>query len=215
MIYVENDFYSNFQGAVKSNDDQSLRTMFVDQLSNIIAKHRGELLEQFQKSGVRTSANPSNEEIVNLIILNIKANVKLRAGLSFLIAKNNDLLATSVKNNRSKGDKGNKQKEEKINYEKSADTVTYIANSLNLLINDLKGKSLNSFKTKLQQQTNNKAPNFSSQAYSKVEGESPKPKKKSNKWKWVLLAVAVGGVYYAYKKGMFNKSVETGGIIEN
>ena len=63
--------------------------------------------------------------------------------------------------------------------------------------------------------TNNKAPNFSSQAYSKVEGESPKPKKKSNKWKWVLLAVAVGGVYYAYKKGMFNKSVETGGIIEN
>jgi len=45
MIYVENDFYSNFQGAVKSNDDQSLRTMFVDQLSNIIAKHRGELLE--------------------------------------------------------------------------------------------------------------------------------------------------------------------------
>lgn len=97
MIYVENDFYSNFQGAVKSNDDQSLKTMFIDQLSGLIANHRGEVLELFQKAGVRTSKNPSNEEIVNLIILNIKINVKLRAGLSFLIAKNNDLLATSVK----------------------------------------------------------------------------------------------------------------------
>jgi len=215
MIYVENDFYSNFQGAVKSNDDQSLKTMFIDQLSGLIANHRGELLELFQKAGIRTSKNPSNEEIVNLIILNIKVNVKLRAGLSFLIAKNNDLLATSVKNTRSKGDKSNKEKEEKINYEKSADTVTYIANSLNVLMNDLKGKSLNSFKAKLQQQANNKAPNYSSQAYSNIEGESPKPKKKSNMWKWVLLAVAVGGVYYAYKKGMFNKTAETGGIIEN
>ena len=215
MIYVENDFYSNFQGAVKSNDDQSLKTMFVDQLSNLIAKHRGELLELFQKAGVRTSKNPSNEEIVNLIIQNVKVNVKLRAGLSFLIAKNNDLLATSEKNNRSKEDKSNKEKEKEINYEKSADTVTYIANSLNVLMNDLKGKSLNTFKAKLQQQANNKAPNFSSQAYSKVEGESPKPKKKSNMWKYLLVAVAIGGVYYAYKKGMFTKSAETGSIIEN
>lgn len=214
MIYVENDFYSNFQGAVKSNDDQSLKTIFIDQLSTLIAKHRGEVLELFQKSGVRTSTNPSNEEIVNLIIQNIKINVKLRAGLSFLIAKNNDLLATAVKSTR-KEDKSDKEKQEKINYEKSADTVTYIANSLNVLMNDLKGESLNSFKAKLQQQSNNKAPNFSAQAYSKVEGETPKPKKKSNVWKWVVVIAVVGGVYYAYKKGMFSKKAETGGIIEN
>jgi hypothetical protein len=142
MIYVENDFYSNFQGAIKSNDDQSLKVMVIDQISTLIAKHRGELLELFQKAGVRTSVNPSNEEIVNLIIENIKVNVKLRAGLSFLIAKNNDLLATAVKNTR-KGDKKEKEKQEKINYEESADTVTYIANSINILMEDLKGESLN------------------------------------------------------------------------
>ena len=217
MIYVENDFYSNFQGAVKSNDDQALMVMIIDQLSTLIAKHRGEVLELFQKSGIRTSANPSNEEIVNLIIENIKVNVKLRAGISFLIAKNNDLLATAVKNTRKKGDKEKEEseKEEKINYEKSADTVTYIANSINVLMNDLKGKTLNTFKAKLTSQTNNKAPNFSSQAYSKVEGQTPQPKKKSNLWKWVLVIAVAGGVYYAYKKGMFSKKVETGGIIEN
>lgn len=216
MIYVENDFYSNFQGAVKSNDDQSLMVMVVDQLSTLVAKNRGEVLELFQKAGVRTSNNPSNEEIIRLIIENIKVNVKLRAGLSFLIAKNNDLLATAVKNTRNKGDKENSDtQQEKINYEKSADTVTYIANSINVLINDLSPQKLNSLKSKLIQQTNNKAPNFSSQAYSKVEGETNPPKKKSNMWKWVLLIAVAGGVYYAYKKGMFNKKVETGGIIEN
>ena len=214
MIYVENDFYSNFQGAIKSNDDQSLKVMVIDQISTLIAKHRGELLELFQKAGVRTSVNPSNEEIVNLIIENIKVNVKLRAGLSFLIAKNNDLLATAVKNTR-KGDKKEKEKQEKINYEESADTVTYIANSINILMEDLKGESLNSFKEKLQQQTNNKAPNFSSQAYSKVEGQQTPTKKKSNLWKWALVIAVVGGVYYSNKKGMFSKTSETGGIIEN
>ena len=80
---------------------------------------------------------------------------------------------------------------------------------------DLKGESLSSFKEKLQQQTNNKAPNFSSQAYSKVEGQQTPTKKKSNLWKWALVIAVVGGVYYAYKKGMFNKTSETGGIIEN
>lgn len=216
MIYVENDFYSNFQGAVKSSDDSALQNMFIDQLSTLIAKHRGEVLELFQKAGVRTSVNPSNEEIVNLIIQNLKINVKLRAGLSFLIAKNNDLLATAVKNSRKEDkDKEDSETEEKINYKESADTVTYIANSLNVLVNELKGKPLNTFKAKLQQQTNNKAPNFSAQAYSKVEGEKPQPKKKSNMWKWLLVIAVAGGVYYAYKKGMFSKKVETGGIIEN
>ena len=85
MIYVENDFYSNFQGAVKSNDDQSLKTIFIDQLSTLIAKHRGEVLELFQKSGVRTSTNPSNEEIVNLIIQNIKINNFSQSEKSILV----------------------------------------------------------------------------------------------------------------------------------
>lgn len=216
MIYVENDFYSNFQGAVNSSDEVTLKDMIIDQLSTLIAKNRGEVLELFQKSGVKTSPNPSNEEIVNLIIQNIKNNIKLRAGLSFLIAKKNELLATSVKTTRSEGEKKEKNNSDKIDYEKSADTVTYIANSFNTLVQDLKGEKLTKFQQKLQKQTNAKAPNFSIQAYSKVEGseQTQTPKKKSKKWMWILLGVAVaGGVYYAYKKGMFKKA-ETGGIVE-
>lgn len=216
MIYVENDFYSNFQGAVKSSDDQALMVMVIDQLSTLIAKSRGDVLTLFQKAGVRTSVNPSNEEIVNLIIQNIKINVKLRAGLSYLIAKKNDLLATTDKKSRDKKEK--ESKEEKIDYNKSADTVTYIANSISTLMNDLKGKSLNQFKAKLTNKTNIKAPNYSAQAYSNVEGDSNKKKPKSKKWLWIIGGVIViGGIYYAYKKGMFNKKVEveSGGLIEN
>ena len=33
MIYLENDFYSNFNSMVESNDDLSLKSMFIDQVS--------------------------------------------------------------------------------------------------------------------------------------------------------------------------------------
>ena len=32
MIYLENDFYSNFNSMVESNDDLALKSMFIDQI---------------------------------------------------------------------------------------------------------------------------------------------------------------------------------------
>lgn len=219
MIYVENDFYSNFQGAVNSDDDIALVDMFIDQLSTLIAKNRGEVLSLYQKSGILTSNNPSNEEIVNALIQNIKTNVKLRAGLSFLIAKNNELLASSKKGERENDNKDPKGNPKNVNWEKSADTVTYIANSLNNLIEDLNPESLNKFKKQLKIKSNVKAPNYSSQSYSNVDGNNDTGKKKKKRtWVWVLVGVAVaGGIYYAYKKGMFKKktNLESGGSVEN
>ena len=213
MIYVENDFYSNFQGMVNSDDESSLEKIFIDQISHIVAKQRGDILSLFQKSGVTVSDNPSNEEICNLITQNLKSNVKLRAGISYLISKNNDLLAVEKKNNRKKSDsKKDSSDIKKIDWEQSADTVTYIATSLANLSDSLKGNRLNNFQKELKKQSNAKAPNYSSKSYSSAEGETTPPKK-SNRWKWILAGVVIaGGIYYAYKKGYIGKKGDSPSI---
>ena len=37
MIYLENDFYSNFNSIAQSNDDVSMKNLLIDQISNLIA----------------------------------------------------------------------------------------------------------------------------------------------------------------------------------
>lgn len=215
MIYVENDFYSNFQALVNSNDENALEQIFIDQISHIVAKQRGEVLSLLKKVKIATSENPSNEEICNLIIQNLKTNVKLRAGISYIIAKNNDLLAVEKKNSRKKSEnKSDKTNKEKSNWEESADTVTFIATSLSDVANALKGNRLNNFSKDLKKQTNAKAPNYSSQSYSNADADAKtKHPAKSNKWKWILAGVIIaGGIYYAYKKGYLGKKTDAPSI---
>ncbi len=213
MIYVENDFYLNFKNAVKSNDEQALKVMFIDQISTLIAKQRGEILSLFQKSDIALSENPSNEQIVNKLVENIRKSAKLRAGVSFLISKNNDLLVTSDKSQRKTdvedGEENGQEKDSEIDYQQSADTVTFIATSLGAITENLKGDSLNVFKQELIKKTNSKAPNFSGEAYfeNKTTKKTSKKKNKNKKWLWIALGItAVGVGVYAYKKGVFKKS---------
>ena len=213
MIFVENDFYLNFKNAVKSNDETALRVIFIDQISNLLAKNRGDIISLFQKVGIKTSENPSNEELVNKIVENIKKSAKLRAGLSFLISKQNDLLVSSDKSERksesTKKDSESESEQSDVDYEKSADTVTFIATSLNAIAETLKNEKLNSFQKSLIEKTNVKAPNYSGKAYETKKPKNKTSKKKSNKWIWIALGVtALGVTIYAYKKGMFKKNID-------
>lgn len=209
MIYVENDFYSNFNGAVKSNDEATIESMLIDQLSTIIAKRRGEVIELMQKVKIPLSANPTNEEIANAIVVNLKKNTKLRAGLAYLIAKQNNILSVSEKASRANGDE-KKEGEEKdskeskeIDWNKTADTVTSIATTISMLADSLTGDRGNNFQKELQNQSNVKAPNYSASAYGY---NKPQPKKKSKRWIWYVAGavVLVGVGYYGYKKGWFS-----------
>lgn len=103
MIYVENDFFSNFNGAVKADDDVALQGMLVDQFSNLIARRRGEVIQLFQKLGIKLSENPSNEEIVDRLVRTLPVSKKLQVGLAYLIAKDNDLLSGTERKSNVKG----------------------------------------------------------------------------------------------------------------
>ena len=218
MIYVENDFYSNFNGAVTSNDDATVQNMLVDQISNLIANRRGELIEMFQKVGIPVSANPSNEELSNAIAGSLQTNAKLRVGLAFLIAKDNNILAGTEKKSRSDGDeyrdltpeekaKLEKKKNRKdVDWNKTADTVSALAGAIGSFASAFGSGRGNQFQSQLQNQSNVKAPNYSGTTM----GDTPPvvTKKKSYTWLWITLGVVVvaGGTYIAYKKGMFKKT---------
>jgi hypothetical protein len=211
MIYVENDFYSNFNNAVKANDEPTIHNMLVDQISTLIARRRGEVIELYQKVGVPVSANPSNEELVNKLISNIKANQKLQAGIGYLITKENDLLVSATKQDR-KSETGEqvKKPKKKSTPESTADTVTAIAGTLRIYVDALKGESLNKFKKELTDQSNVKAPNYSGKNFSNADGSGTKSSnkaKKSRKWLWIGLGVAAVATlaYVGHKKGWFKK----------
>ena len=205
MIYIEQDFYSNFTNAVKSNDDDAIRSMLSDEISRLISQ-RKDLTDLLKKINISYSESPTNEEFSNIIINNISNDHKLRVGLAYLIAKYNDIVLLK-KNDREKDDDNNEDSK-KV----KTDTVTSISTSISTFIKSNKN-NLDSFKDEIIEKSNNKAPNLSEFSIKKrdeiMKEEAPKEEKKSKTWLWVLLGLAVvgGGIYLAHKKGWisFNK----------
>ena len=74
MIYLENDFFSNFNSISKSNDSVALNNLFIDQISSIIAYKKDDLLNLFKKIDLKITDNPSNKDLSNAITKNIKNN---------------------------------------------------------------------------------------------------------------------------------------------
>ena len=87
MIYLENDFYSNFNSIAQSNDDVSMKNLLIDQISNLIAFKKESLVDLFGKIGINVSKNPTNKELSNIIAKNLKSNKKLQIGIAYLIAE--------------------------------------------------------------------------------------------------------------------------------
>jgi len=219
MIYLENDFYSNFSSMVESNDDVSLSKMFVDQISNLIAFKKNDLVSLFGKIGIKVSNNPSNKELANIIAKNIKGNKKLQIGIAYLIAENNDILQQEYKKGRPsddtdafEGEKDNKTKEPKkprkpFDWNKSADAVTSIAGSISVLADTLTQSKTGQFADDLNNQSNVKSPE---EVAKDEEAKSLADKKKKTKRNIIIGVVVVSLIvtaYFGYKKGWFVKKV--------
>jgi len=219
MIYLENDFYSNFSSMVESNDDVSLSKMFVDQISNLIAFKKNDLVSLFGKIGIKVSNNPSNKELANIIAKNIKGNKKLQIGIAYLIAENNDILQQEYKKGRPsddtdafEGKKDNKPKEPKkprkpVDWNESADAVTSIAGSISVLADTLTQSKTGQFADDLNNQSNVKSPE---EVARDEEAKSLADKKKKTKRNIIIGVVVVSLIvtaYFGYKKGWFVKKV--------
>ena len=222
MIYLENDFYSNFNAIVESNDDKSMQNMLIDQISNLIAFNKPNLVSLFEKVNIKVSKTPTNKELSDLIAKNIKTNKKLQVGLAYLIAEDNNLLQEELKkarindNDSFEGDvkKSKKETEPKkdgkrrpIDWNKGADAVTTIAGSISVLADTITQAKTGKFADDLNTQSGRKSPEEI--AKEEEEEKIKKAKKKRMTRNIVIGVVAVGVIVTAivgFKKGWFKKS---------
>lgn len=216
MIYIENDFYSNFSSVAKSNDDMAMRGILVDQISNVIANRKDELIDLFNKTGIKVSQKPTNKELSNLIVSNLKTNKKFVVGLAYLIAKDNDILQSEMKKDRPSdiysGNDGETKKEKKpVDWSKSADAVTTIAGSISVFADTLTGVKQGTMTSDITEQANSKQGGDvnAEEESKKREEEAKKKKRKKMIIGAVVVLVIAGGLFYAYKKGyIFKKSAQ-------
>ena len=224
MIYLENDFYSNFNSMAESNDDVSMKGMFIDQISNIIAYKKDDLVSLFDKIGITVSKKPTNKELSDTIANNLKSNKKLQIGLAYLIAENNNILQQEMKKSRPNDDEdsfdGTKKRREAkppreakaprdrkpIDWDKSADAVTSIAGSISVLADTLTQVKSGQFANDLNTQAEVKSPEeLKKEAEAKKIADAKKKKRNRN----IMIGVGVVALgitaYIGYKKGWFGK----------
>jgi len=208
MLYIKDDFYSNFTALAKANDTNSLKGIMIDQISNLIADHRGEVIDAIKKSGIKLSSKPSNKEIVEAIAKNLKTNKKLVVSLSYLIAKYNDILQSEMKRSRESDlyFEGEKKPRTKADLTKLADTTKVIADTITVTGDALVGAKSGAFQDELLAQTNAKTPEqITEDVRKEQEKEQAKRKRRRGVWLVIGLIAVAGGVYLAYKKGYFKK----------
>lgn len=221
MIYLENDFYSNFNSMVDSNDDRALKSMFIDQISNLIAYKKAELINLFGKIGIKVSKKPTNKELSNIIANNLKGNKKLQIGLAYLIAEDNNILQQELKKSRpnedgldnfdgtnpndKKTDKTTKTKKP-IDWNKSADAVTSIAGSISVLADTITQSKTGQLATDLNGQANVKSPE---QIAKEEEDKKLADAKAKRRRRTIIIGVVVVALgitaFIGYKKGWFGK----------
>jgi hypothetical protein len=221
MIYLENDFYSNFNSMVESNDDLALKSMFIDQISNLIAYRKNDLINLFGKIGIKVSKKPTNKELSNIIATNLKGNKKLQIGLAYLIAEDNNILQQEMKKSRpsedgldnfdgtnptdKKTDKTPKPKKP-IDWNKSADAVTSIAGSISVLADTITQSKTGKLATDLNGQANVKSPE---ELEKEEENKKLAEAKAKRKRRTIIIGVVVLALgitaFIGYKKGWFGK----------
>jgi hypothetical protein len=195
--------------------------MFIDQISNLIAYRKNDLINLFGKIGIKVSKKPTNKELSNIIATNLKSNKKLQIGLAYLIAEDNNILQQEMKKSRpsedgldnfdgtnptdKKTDKTPKPKKP-IDWNKSADAVTSIAGSISVLADTITQSKTGKLATDLNGQANVKSPEELAKEEENKKLAEAKAKRKRRTIIIGVVVLALGiTAFIGYKKGWFGK----------
>lgn len=92
MIWVQHDFYQNFTTSVDSNDIELSLDIFRSELSDLLTSKSKSLYDLLDKLKIKYRKKSSYEELLDIVIREIKVNDKFTRGLSFLIGEANDVV---------------------------------------------------------------------------------------------------------------------------
>jgi len=205
MLYLDHDFYSNFNASIDSGDNEFISDMIANETSELIVYKTEKIIDLLNQVGIKTSEKVSDEKIVDNIINNLSTNAKLNKGLAFLIAENNDARKTK------KIIKGRDGKERETTRRSKGATVKEIDSISSGIVGigdsfKYKPQLQKEFKINLMKLIETKSNAVGERDRKHTENGSGKY------WLLALLAVGVGvGIYFYLKH---NKKMEDGGLIE-
>jgi hypothetical protein len=96
MIWIQHDFYNNFVQSIDTEDIEMSFDIFRSELSDLLTYRSQSLFNLFDKLKIKHKKKATYEELVDIVIDEIKKNEKFVRGLSFLIGESNEV----VKNNK-------------------------------------------------------------------------------------------------------------------
>jgi uncharacterized membrane protein len=136
-------------------------------------------------------------------------------GLSYLVAKQNDILQAENKKDReyemsfdgkTKDTTKTPKTPAKVDWTKFADTTKTIADSFTVTADALTGAKAGAFQDELLSKTNAKSPEqIQEEQKAQEQQNQAKSKRRRNIFIVVGLLVVAGGVFWAYKKGYIGK----------
>jgi len=203
MIILNQDFFSNFSGSIKSKDSRLTRDLLLNEISDIIAYDEKNLISLLNKAGITTQENTSDEKLVEKVVDNLPNNEKLQRGIAFMIADNHDLMKIRVTNKKD----GTKKPATKETYRAIIDKIY---EGMKPTIDDLKkdGEGKKMLKEQITSAVKEKC---------KTSGIIKPANKKIPKWVWWSLGgLAVAGTgfliwKYGIKPKMDAKKLVLGG----
>ena len=89
MRYVKHDIYYNLTSAVKAKDENAVRNILNDEITEIISNSPVRLITTMQQCGISIGNKPSNREIVNKVVIGVNKNERFKNILSDMIAEKN------------------------------------------------------------------------------------------------------------------------------
>jgi hypothetical protein len=171
-MFLEHDFYSNFSQSLQSGDSKMTNDIIIDELSELIVHDYTKIFDLLSKVGVRVSPNISDEQLVDILLNEMRTNKKLVRGLAFLIADKNELI-----NSKTDEKSGRKY-------------VDYVSNNLDTSFKNIlrTQNETKKFKTSLMNQVKSKDSTVADRTRNVV---TP-----SYFWRNVLIVTAIAGVSY-------------------
>ena len=99
MIWVQHDLYKNFLKSFKIGDMNMSLDIFRSEISDLLTHKTDEFYSLLEKIKIKHNKKESFEELLDIVLREMKKNEKFVRGLAFLIGENNDVVGKNPKIN--------------------------------------------------------------------------------------------------------------------
>jgi hypothetical protein len=97
MIWVQHDLYKNFLRSFNTGDINLSLDIFRSELSDLLTHKPNDFFSLLEKVKIKFNKKASYEEMLDIVLREMKVNEKFVRGLAFIIAQNNDVIKKNPK----------------------------------------------------------------------------------------------------------------------